>query len=968
MFGHADLRQITKRNSTESINMQPTRHPILKKTILFQALAFAFGNYALMNVVHAQENNVVQKVEITGSTIKRAAIEGALPVQVITHEMIERSGATSVAELVQNLPVMQDFLSQADTINGSGNGIQNANIHGIGRSYTLTLLNGKRMAPYGSGSNSSDLNSIPINAIERVEILTDGASAIYGSDAVGGVINFIMKKNYNFKTVDVSYSTPQGGSHGAVKTLGFTAGFGNKGEDSYNIMVGASRVQQIPLDAKDRAFATTGIHPFTQGGKNYTTIELSDSTSPANISIVTRDKPSKTIKFNPNLLNTGACPVEGTIIVGNICKFDYAHVIQIIGASTQDNVFTNGRYDITPNHSFYGTINYTHFVSTPSYAPPAGSRTIRAGTELFNKFITPYLAKIGVAASNVKSASYNYRLTDAGRRTNVYDTKSSFFSTGFDGKVLDWDYDLNYSYSQSYRFNSYTGGYLYGTKFDALVASGAYNPLIAPTADTKQTLEPAIIHEKFYDNINANRIFSARANRALWNLAGGASYLSLGADHTTRYNKYDPSALAQGANRQQPDYSESVLGGSQGLLPAKARRSSYGLFSELLLPVLKNLEVSASARYDHYSKVDASIVYDLDGNIIPAKTIGAQYGGITYKISTAFRPTSKILLRAAFGSAFSAPQLSDITAPNSYDGFTSTAYPCPIISGPLLQYCTGTDYYGTVSGGNPYSGAHALKAERSKQTSAGFRIELTDELSIGFDWYRIKIRDQILGIGSKELFGHPEKYQDLFGSYFDKDEGRMVITAASTKVNRYNSLVQGIDWDHSYKTKTSLGKFDINWSGNYAISNQYQYPEADPVAQIANADNSGASLFRWNTIVSATWYSSDRLSHNFSMNAKSGYHDYTYKPSDKLVVEMNPDGSYSDRYAGRARDVKSFKTFNWQTRAELNDKLSLTFGIRNLFNTDPPYSQVTTGSTIGYFGAVSDPLGRTYSLKLKYNF
>lgn len=152
----------------------------------------AMGAGMLAQPVFAQDATP-QRIEITGSSIKRIAKEGALPVQTLSRKDIEQTGVTNVADLVASLPAMQGFITSSASVNGGGSGVQTASIHAIGTAYTLVLLNGRRMAPYGTGS-AVNLASIPLSAVERVEILTDGASTLYGSDAIAGVINFILKK------------------------------------------------------------------------------------------------------------------------------------------------------------------------------------------------------------------------------------------------------------------------------------------------------------------------------------------------------------------------------------------------------------------------------------------------------------------------------------------------------------------------------------------------------------------------------------------------------------------------------------------------------------------------------------------------------------------------------------------------------------------------------------------------------
>ncbi|WP_432382272.1 TonB-dependent receptor plug domain-containing protein [Duganella sp. P38] len=169
---------------------------MIKETILSRSLRVMFAGGLAMTLGHAfaQEAQApMQRVEITGSSIKRADGETSLPVQTFSAKDIKQTGVSTVTDFIQQLPAMQGFSVAADSVGGGGGGVTTASIHDIGASYTLVLLNGRRIAPANSGT-TIDLNSIPLSAIERVEVLTDGASALYGADAIAGVVNFILKK------------------------------------------------------------------------------------------------------------------------------------------------------------------------------------------------------------------------------------------------------------------------------------------------------------------------------------------------------------------------------------------------------------------------------------------------------------------------------------------------------------------------------------------------------------------------------------------------------------------------------------------------------------------------------------------------------------------------------------------------------------------------------------------------------
>ncbi|MEO8384081.1 MAG: TonB-dependent receptor plug domain-containing protein, partial [Betaproteobacteria bacterium] len=186
----------------------------------------------------------VERVIITGSSIKRVESEGALPIQVITREEIDRKGIVSAEQLVSLLTSngngLDNLASNSDVVAGQdrgNNGASAANLRGQGSASTLVLLNGRRMAAHGLNGGVVDLNSIPFAVVDRVEILKDGASAIYGTDAIGGVINFILRKDITGVSMQASTDQTQRGG-GDINRVGLLAGKGDLAKDGYNVMIG----------------------------------------------------------------------------------------------------------------------------------------------------------------------------------------------------------------------------------------------------------------------------------------------------------------------------------------------------------------------------------------------------------------------------------------------------------------------------------------------------------------------------------------------------------------------------------------------------------------------------------------------------------------------------------------------------------------------------------------------------------
>jgi iron complex outermembrane receptor protein len=297
-----------------------------QKTAICKAAWAAIGSGLLaVSGAHAQDAEQPQRVEITGSSIKRISGESALPVQVITAEDIRKSGFATVTDLVQSLPAMQGFTTSSQSVNGGGGGITTASIHDIGESYTLVLLNGRRVAPITTGS-TVNLNSIPLASIERVEVLLDGASAVYGSDAIAGVVNFITKKDSTEGLVTATAYVPQK-SGGGSYTASISKGFGDLSTDKFNVLLSASFDKQKALWARQRGFSKSGILTFKDLGQDQEVDLVSSNSVPGNITATLSD--GSTVRYNAYQLANGTCP-SGTIAAGLRCFYDYAATVQSI--------------------------------------------------------------------------------------------------------------------------------------------------------------------------------------------------------------------------------------------------------------------------------------------------------------------------------------------------------------------------------------------------------------------------------------------------------------------------------------------------------------------------------------------------------------------------------------------------------------------------------------------------------------
>ena len=206
-----------------------------------------------------------------------------------------------------------------------------------------------------------------------------------------------------------------------------------------------------------------------------------------------------------------------------------------------------------------------------------------------------------------------------------------------------------------------------------------------------------------------------------------------------------------------PGWTDTVIGGGTGSQPLDAKRNNWGAFGELQMPVIKGLDVTASARYDSYDAVDKrNTSYDVNGNPSLAGKQGKDVSKATFKLSARWQPSKEVMLRGSYGTGFKAPTMNDISDPLK-NGGSSNFFDCPIktATDPRFAYCRGVQEYGLLSVGNPSTGADALKPETSKQASIGMRLEPMDSLSLGVDFWDVRLKNQIQNLSQDMLFRTP---------------------------------------------------------------------------------------------------------------------------------------------------------------------------------------------------------------------
>ena len=414
------------------------------------------------------------KVDVTGTNIKRVEAETGQPLQVITRQEIASTGATTAMELLDrvavNSPVGNYTLANAFS-DSARQGFSGASLRGLGYKYTLILLNGRRLANYAHDGTAIDLNAIPLTAIERVEILKDGASAIYGTDAIGGVINFITRSDYRGGEAAVYYGdTFDGGAR--EKSITATLGFGDLAKDRWNAFASFQWMKQDALYGRDRPWMSTSYIPS----------EGLDSTSgrslPGNVAV------PGVGNRNPLYPNCAPSLVADPEVYPDQCRFDPNPFLGSLPEVEKFNVIARGAFQITPEHQAFAEALYAkneyRFILQPV---PIGTGVLfpASGPGAPGFLLPPsspfypheFAALYGLTGQPL---DIQWRAFDAGLRDSSTTAEQTRLVLGLKGVVKGWDYEAAYSYNRSEDTDHLNGGYLSQSALLPIINSGIVNP------------------------------------------------------------------------------------------------------------------------------------------------------------------------------------------------------------------------------------------------------------------------------------------------------------------------------------------------------------------------------------------------------------------------------------------------------------------------------------------------------------
>lgn len=945
---------------------------VLKHSVVAVALTLTSSQFAL-----AQESaQPIAKVTITGSNIKRAAKEGTSPVEVLSAKQIAATGASTVQDLLHSIPAFGSG-SSVDVIDGGfSKGASTASLRGLGSSSTLILLNGRRITasayadPNQGKSAVYDLNTIPVSAIERVEIFKDGASAVYGSDAIAGVVNFITKSDYQGAQLSANYSGTAKNEFNR-KAVNGIFGFGDLEKDRYNVFVSADLAERgstliRDVDAIDKtrlAAINNRLNPYSSSLSDqpfFYRERTAGSRSFANSYALRADVINRT-NCPANKQITGSVAdnnllATSTLVGRTFCNFNLNDVAEAQGAGKDYNVLSRATVQLSPDLQSFTELGYSRSERTYLGAPSAVQSTspstvFSAGAAQDFQIILP----IGHPDNPFPTSrsAVGFRLNGNGGSDNL--NQAVRLVTGLKGSTGGFDWETAALYNRSERTANYYG-LLYRPTLARIMTE---NRTIAATlADPTSA---ATVSNDGYSQVVQ---LDAKASTTIGKLPGGDIGLAFGVEG--RQEKIGLSADPLTQRGDIVGLANTIINGS---------RKVYSAFVETRTPFAKTFEMDFAARYDKYPD---------NKSFVPK--VGAKWD---------VSPMASV--RGSFARGFRAPALIQIS-PGGVQSFSTVtdSVRCPDGVKPV----NGADQADCAKGISSLSaGTPGLAPEKSKSFSLGVILAPTRDIDVLVDYYHIRKEQETALLSAQYVIDHPNQFPGAIlrannaGSLLVDANGNTIpnsgpLTAVNRSyVNQGSTEVSGLAFEVAMRK--SLGEHGmltgkLNWE--YAIS----YRRAERPGEVeANAVGTAGGISDWATSVGDIPRNRGSYTLNWTRNVHSlsGSIDYVgpvslLRRSDNNVIYPVPYCQYGvgqpstayqlgglakfSDYSNGTCGVNSFTTLGMAYTYTGIKNVTLNLNIRNLLDTAAPYDpRYPTG---GYNSQLHNANGRYFKASATYTF
>lgn len=914
----------------------------------------------------------LETITVTGSRIKRADIETSSPVVVIERADLQASGLQTVGDVIRNL-TQADSLGLTNLTNdtNANDGTQTVSLRGLGAARTLVLVNGRRWLALGGGA--VDTSTIPTAAIQRVEVLTDGASAIYGSDAIGGVINIILRDNYEGAELEVFYgqfSEDDGEQSQVSLTLGSTS---ERGSVLFNI----SKQEFDPVFAGDRDISRTPVDGVPQAlGSAFGQFGIFNVPRSAVPHLNLPAGGLVSVGLNPAREGSGNRVSSDFVLFNNSLRYNFAPVNYLFTPSDRLSAYTQASYQLTDSVRFFSQFNYnqrksitriaevplTINASGPQWAFPVAANSV------FNPF--------GVALNS----TVGYRMSAAGPRTNIQDFDQYGALLGFDGGFDLFDrpfsWDVYYQRGEATRgfvglnyvnlFNLRSGlGPSFrdasgvarcgapGAVIAGCVPVNLFNGVTGMTPDMIRYITYTLVGQSVNDLTN----WGANITGDVFELPAGPLAFAAGVEYRSTGLSVTQDALVSGGGSSN-NFSENTSGST----------TVEEAYLELAIPVLRDLpfaerlELQLAGRTSDY----------VNSGLIGPTPIERDFDADNFKYGFTWKPYADLLVRGNYADTFRAPPITALFGggaegfPAAIDPCTNAAFagnPYAALSAEQRARCTAqgvpstgaiqpTSQLRSLSGGNPFLNP---ESGRTKTLGLVYSPGFLEGFDVSLDWYEIFLREGLAARSAQGILNGCIREGDANDcTFIVRDATGAIGTVRTGNFNLASIEIEGYDLSANYRFDTDFGRFQIGWNNSYTSSAKVTSGSLSTAQQLVGRTVGafGDSTWRLRSNANVTWNYGD-----WGVNYGARYLSSLVEDCTNLVGLFAAGLSTRQLCSDPNRFVNSTVT-GLPIAAARNRLGSVTYhdvqvsyntpfdgtvrvGARNLFDKQPPFSAQT---------------------------
>jgi len=952
---------------------------------------------------------------VTGSRIKQDPANSALPLEIIRASDLGREGISNPEQLISFLSSngngADNLASNSDVVSGAQrgtNGLSAANLRGQGSSSTLVLLNGRRVAAHGLQGSAVDVNQIPMAAIDRVEILKDGASAIYGTDAVGGVINFITKKDFTGVSLAGFTDFTEAGDATIYRVSG-TAGWGKLDEDGFNLMASASYAENGILFGRDRDFVNgnqpnRGLSIDTRGTPIATAFPINPTAAGVGITqsgtllggtttgslagnpgfVIPGTTTAPTGGVNPLDLPGGAgCDsVDGGMAYDAVlwsnptaalaCAWDTGRAATLQQPLKTLTYYGRATANLGGGHQIFGEITGSDATSHKIFshnqysanntslpiAYPLNSLTKATYDQVYNSLVTVLPA---IAANYGKPIAFRWRCIACGPREYTTDTTTLRTALGIEGPLFgDWEYRGGASIAQSQATSVLGSGYHYrGVFASAAQATASGIPgaavgrpdLRAPTAPGASA--PGIVGLFNSGILNPFSIEQTPAAMAALEAVSARGVKLYGGKYKVRQVDFSASG----------SLFEMPAGAVQLAVGADYRKETYSFdgstaaiagASDIFNAAFDNANALSEVSRDVKAAYAEVLVPVLDVLEVTGAIRVDDYSGfgstVNPKFTAKFQPVDWVMLRGSYGTGFRVPNFNQI-----FNGVTISPNPGNTLTDPTTcasGVVNSTPGCAAITPESMSGGNLELGPETSEQYTVGIVLKPMPRVTLSADYWSIAVDNVIGSITIPQLLANINAFPERIA----RTNG--LITMVDLRTGNFGSRrTRGIDFSARAGVDALGGAVALGFDGTLLLEKKEKLLPNLPYRDLRGVFSLAGDLgLKWkhNAWIS---YNKGDFGLTFSQIYRDGYANQAL-PGSAARPDYNPR-------------VKPYIIHNVSVSQKVDDRLQLTLGVKNVFDVDPPFAityDSNTGAGSSWEPRVADPRGRSFTVAAEVRF